>query len=196
MRANFFYLHQEVSKKEKLFRPIANFPGYSVNSVGVVISFRPRNGVGPLLSFGRKLSYDVNSCGYVRYGLYREGKLYRGVIAHRLVAEAFIPNPNGLKFVNHINGIKTDNAVDNLEWCSTKHNILHSRRVLGKCVCENHGRSKISNSEAAEIFSSNESNEALAERFGLNKSSIERIKTRKNWTQVTETLQRGFRISA
>lgn len=45
---------------------------------------------------------------------------------HRLVAMAFIPNPLGLTDINHINKIKTDNRVENLEWCTHRHNMCHS----------------------------------------------------------------------
>lgn len=50
---------------------------------------------------------------------------------HRLVATAFVPNPDGLKYVNHIDGNGENNAADNLEWCSARDNALHSVYVLG-----------------------------------------------------------------
>ena len=63
--------------------------------------------------------------GYYRLGLkkHQEMKMFN---VHRLVALVFIPNPCNFETVNHINGVKTDNRVENLEWCTVKQNVNHA----------------------------------------------------------------------
>lgn len=67
---------------------------------------------------------DVNNCGYHRVSLYNNGE-HRRFFKHRLVAEHFIDNPENKKFVNHKDGNKSNNAIDNLEWCTQSENEKH-----------------------------------------------------------------------
>lgn len=70
----------------------------------------------------------INEKGYYRVDLSKERKSKRFRI-HRLIAKTFIPNPNNFPEVNHINGNKKDNCINNLEWCTHKHNMKEAYKL-------------------------------------------------------------------
>lgn len=63
--------------------------------------------------------------GYYQYALYKNGKRHMR-LGHKLVAEAFLPNPNNYPIINHKDENKTNNAVNNLEWCTHSYNVKYS----------------------------------------------------------------------
>lgn len=66
-----------------------------------------------------------NNCGYYQIRVTVNGRVHRKYL-HRILAEAFIPNPSNYPEVNHIDGNKENNSIDNLEWCSKSQNIQHA----------------------------------------------------------------------
>ena len=96
---------------------VKGYSGYFINKNGQVFSNRR----GKLT----EMSYPKDKDGYIRicFSINSKRSYFR---LHRLIAETFIPNPNNYKYVNHKNGIKDDNRVDNLEWCTSKENTNHA----------------------------------------------------------------------
>lgn len=109
---------------------------YMISSCGRVRSVERRTRFGQLVKdriLCQRNSGNSNGRGKTHYKevtLYSDGKPL-DVEVHRLVATAFIPNPNNLKCVNHKDGDGTNNCVENLEWCTQSDNMLHNVRVLG-----------------------------------------------------------------
>lgn len=80
---------------------------------------------------GRIYNGSVNNHGYVRFDLCENGKRF-AIAGHRAVAEAFLPPSAGRDCVNHKDGDKTNNSVNNLEWCTPRENVIHAYTVLGR----------------------------------------------------------------
>ena len=126
--------------------------------------------------------------GYLQVNLFRGGKM-RAHRIHRLVAGAFIPNPFLLPQVNHIDGNKLNNCVDNLEWCDAHHNVRHAYAaglMKGKNG-ESNGSHKLSQDAVDFIRSVYEPRtvrlgaQAFGKAFGVNRHTIERIAEGKSW---------------
>lgn len=108
------------------YKDIEGYEGlYQVSNKGTVISVPRLDRLGRKIG-GKLLECTRHSGGYLRVCLYKEGsKTYKYV--HRLVALAFISNPEHKDQVNHINGEKTDNSVENLEWATSQENNTHAK---------------------------------------------------------------------
>lgn len=162
--------------KNEIWKVVDGFGGrYHVSSLGSVKStFR---GVEKLLRQG-----DCSKTGYYSVHLYQNGKR-SAFNTHRLVALAFIEKPPGTSVVNHKNGDRRNNTIDNLEWLSHAQNIRHAYTHLGKKGYERSGQrnpnAKIQDPiilrAIVKMKESGIAAKRIAEWFTVHKSSIDRI---------------------
>ena len=126
----------------EVWKDVVGYEGYyEVSDLGNV----RKNKCGTILKLSMGTKYKL-------VGFYVNQKLKTPMV-HRLVATAFIDNPENKEQVNHINGIKTDNRASNLEWVTLQENIAHSVRtgLLAGVRGENHHNCKISEEAARDI---------------------------------------------
>ena len=107
------------------WKQIQGYEGYYVSDRGDVKSYNSDHA-------GHILKPNKSDKGYIRVSLRNSKGGSSTMNVHRLVASAFIPNPDNLPQVNHKNGIKDDNRVENLEWVTSSQNVKHAYEVLGK----------------------------------------------------------------
>lgn len=110
---------------EEIWKYVKGYEGlYCVSNLGRVMSLPREDGYGRVVS-GRVLSEREHTNGYKFVALTKDGKSKQYRI-HRLVAEAFVPNPFEYSEVNHIDGDKANNSAENLEWCTRSDNNKHA----------------------------------------------------------------------
>ena len=130
--------------REEIWKPIVDYEGYyEVSNLGRVRSvdrYVPRKNQSPQYFEGKILKPAINPAGYawVRISNGRTVKMCR---IHRLVAEAFIPNPNNYPIINHKDENKQNNSIDNLEWCTYSYNATYNNSMRARINTRNKNQS-------------------------------------------------------
>lgn len=148
---------------------------YTINTEGIVAA-----------SNGKTRIPYKNHRGYLRINLSKNNKV-KSFSVHRLVAAAFIDNPDNRPDVNHINGIRDDNRVINLEWCTQSENQIHAFNIglqKGNMGSAN-GSSKLYESDIKHIRSiCGVSHKFIAEIYGVGRRTIDRIIEKTIWVHI------------
>jgi hypothetical protein len=153
---------------------VSDFEDYLIGSDGYVFSLKN----GSLI----KMKARMSGSGYLFVSLYKNGK-YKNLYIHRLVASHFIKNPLNKPEVNHKNGIKTDNRVKNLEWCTSGENKKHAFK---------NGLSKISDANKKNKVKTTEVNSIPVAQYCLDGSLIKIFKSSMQAQRETNARQGGI----
>jgi len=184
-KLNMGYYFNPEDLEGEFWRPISGNPAYSVSSLGRIKSDLNRKG------FNKILKHCVTKTCYPSVSLtsWNDGKkVIKRVSVHRLIALAFIPNPENKPCVNHINGNKKDYRIENLEWCTYAENAMHASR-MGLLVAprgEKQKTSKLTNEQVVEIrkLAKTLMHKELCKIFLVSKTTIGRIVRREAWTHI------------
>lgn len=162
----------------ELWKDVVGFEGaYKVSSFGRVKSLRGLKG-----GFLKPLK---NTDGYLMVVLFSGGKRECHRI-HRLVATHFIVNPDDKETVNHIDGDKENNRLDNLEWATRSEQALHMFRIgLKSHKGENHPRRRLNNEQVLEVFNSKEAAKLLSDKYNVSRDTISSIRKGYIWSHLT-----------
>lgn len=171
---------------KEIFKPLLGYEGlYEISNKGEVLSIKS----------GKLIKKYKNQKGYFLVSLYNNGSKTR--LLSRLVAINFIPNPLKLPQVNHIDGIKTNNRVDNLEWISDSDNKKHAyKNNLHNVRGERNPLSKLTNEQILEIREFYKDTapgrlkkgvgklKEMAEKYNVSMTLISYIRNNKFWTHI------------
>jgi hypothetical protein len=137
-----------------------------------------------------KLRKNHDKDGYRKIQLHKEGKA-KSFFIHRLVLQTFVGNPKKGQQSNHKNGIKSDNRVCNLEWCSRKENVEHAHRtgLCDRAIGSRHHKAKLKDWEVLSIRKEYSRKDHvtlkyLSNKYGVTFSTISRIIRRVIWKSI------------
>lgn len=161
-----------------IFETIPGYEDYEASPMGEI-----RN------RLSQRILKQDESLPYLRVRLYKN-VVAKTVLAHRMIALTFIPNPLNLPDVNHKDGNKNNNRIENLEWCTRRHNMQHAYKMglVNGRKGEKHHLAKLTENDVIEILQLHQmygtKQRAMAREYGVNQSVIFAIIHNMNWKHI------------
>ena len=158
-----------------MWKKIKNY-NYLVNEDGIIKNSKTNR----ILKQSNKSGYKI-----VCLSINNKSKTH---YVHRLVAKTFIPNTNDKLQVNHIDGNKSNNKLENLEWCTPLENMIHAKKIgLKNDVGENNPNSKLTKKDVKHIKMLNKfyTQRELGKIFGVCQTQISKIIKNKRWNVIS-----------
>jgi hypothetical protein len=172
--------------ENEIWKPIKNYEGlYEVSNYGRIKSL-PRKSKTKITKDAKILKTFKRNTGYIQTKLSKNSKLYHPIVS-RLVAEAFLIKPIYKCVANHIDCIRDNNHVDNLEWLSQSQNIKYAFLIGNKCQKgEKNNQAKLTMEKVIEIRKFKKENDHLsqqeiADHFNLKRENVKDIINYKTW---------------
>ena len=181
------------------WRNIPDFDGYQASSLGKIrgIDRLKQGRSGLRLTRGQEMKQMLNKKGYPEVRLRKNGTHTR--LVHKLVSSVFLVKPEGYTQINHINGIKTDNSVVNLEWVTNSENQLHAYKLglQPSRAGEGNSRATLTDEKVTilkELYNSGKTTKEVSELIGVSLSIIRQIIYGQSWrSNTTPILKRDDR---
>lgn len=179
---------------KEIWRPIKGYEGkYEVSNKGRVRSltrYCMHFGYRKALIRGRLLIGHKDTSGYIMVGLHNKGTI-KNLLVHRLVAQAFIPNPHKYPIINHKDENKANNHVKNLEWCTQKYNVNYgtAKKRARSTLKINRTQGKTNIDKI--LMKTHITKKALAKGLGISDTTLKRwINNSKNGSHSQEMLEK------
>lgn len=169
--------------RQEVWRDIPGWEGhYQASTFGNIRSLTRTRRDGRIEP-GKMMTLRKKKNGYMQTAFRLDRKRF-WYTAHRLVALTFIVNDKNAEYVNHINCVKDDNRVENLEWMTIRQNTDHALENDLYCRGEDVSNSKLTAEQAREIKFSKERTGTLVSRFGVERHTISNIRSGKTWKHI------------